>query len=921
MRHLLRMLSCLFLCAGFSMSQAGELKWDPGKPDVITLKPTPAKFVRLTLSDAGTESCLDEVEIFSTGGTNNLALAAEGAKASAKSCLEGYAIHKIEHLNDGKYGNAHSWIAAEDDVQWVKIELPKSAPVDRVTVSRDREGRYRDRTAGYIRVETSVDDVAFVTVAEVRAEAVRNGGSATPGQTATAAAISKVLDRYAAMIARRADRGQDVAADRAKLATLTTRMESTDFTQPSETNAVALLNEASQANRELFLSDPHLAGIERVLFVKRHPYAPSHNYSDFMDGRLQGGGGVYVLKMPRTNGRLRPEEAELTCLFKAGQGIARDPTLDWEAKTVWFAYMPNAGAGGYREPAKDKTGAVCAALPESRRWHLYRLPVAGGEAQQVTSGPHHDYYPCVLPNDDLAFVTTRCNMRFLCWVPTTMTLYRMKPDGTGLRAISHNNLSEWGPTVRRDGRIMWTRSEYQDKGADYGHTVWAIRPDGTFSELVYGNNTDHNIMNAMEVPGREYELLATKISHFGDFNGPLCYIDLSKGPYDPGAMRAIPGCESGTSNGGIYRDPYPIATDLLLCSYKAGVQFALYAMDRWGNRELLYQDAAIGCMTPVPVAPRPRPSLIPEVSGQGPATMLVMNVYDGLGSAVATGSVKWLRIVRELPSFLEVREGKQRKETYDDFRKYYASPSDVVTGPSGWPTYCAKEVVGLVPVENDGSARFTVPADRMFYFQALDKDYNEIQRMRSVIQAKSGETRTCLGCHDDRLRTGTPSKPVLALTKPAAEPTPPPWGAGPFWYEKVVQPVMNQRCVSCHGGPAGTAKPDLTATLEPSSQAPASFRALVRHVNYFDMQWSTRHRVAAPLSFGTVKSRLFTVLKDKNHETVQLTADDLHAVKCWIDLNCPLWGDYQHRDERAAGRQQATADPIGFKLDRSNRKE
>lgn len=47
MKNPLRTLSYLFLCAGFSVSQAGELKWDPGKPDVITLQPTPAKFVRL----------------------------------------------------------------------------------------------------------------------------------------------------------------------------------------------------------------------------------------------------------------------------------------------------------------------------------------------------------------------------------------------------------------------------------------------------------------------------------------------------------------------------------------------------------------------------------------------------------------------------------------------------------------------------------------------------------------------------------------------------------------------------------------------------------------------------------------------------------------------------------------------------------
>ena len=41
----------------------------------------------------------------------------------------------------------------------------------------------------------------------------------------------------------------------------------------------------------------------------------------------------------------------------------------------------------------------------------------------------------------------------------------------------------------RDGRILWTRSEYIDKGADFGHTLWAIRPDGTHPELVFGNDT------------------------------------------------------------------------------------------------------------------------------------------------------------------------------------------------------------------------------------------------------------------------------------------------------------------------------------------------------------------------------------------------------------------------------------------------
>jgi hypothetical protein len=31
---------------------------------------------------------------------------------------------------------------------------------------------------------------------------------------------------------------------------------------------------------------------------------------------------------------------------------------------------------------------------------------------------------------------------------------------------------------------------------------------------------------------------------------------------------------------------------------------------------------------------------------------------------------------------------------------------------------------------------------------------------------------------------------------------------------------------------------------------------------------------------------------------VRLAEDELRAVKCWIDLNCPLWPDYLNRSER-----------------------
>ena len=111
-------------------------------------------------------------------------------------------------------------------------------------------------------------------------------------------------------------------------------------------------------------------------------------------------------------------------------------------------------------------------------------------------------------------------------------LFRMDADGSNIRPLSFANLSEWTPAVMRDGRIIWTRSEYLDKGADFGHTLWAIRPDGTQPELIFGNNTPNCYINGREVPGTR-EICCTLFSHGGDHNGPIGLIDRAKGRSTP----------------------------------------------------------------------------------------------------------------------------------------------------------------------------------------------------------------------------------------------------------------------------------------------------------------------------------------------------------------------------------------------------
>ncbi|WP_020472022.1 DUF1553 domain-containing protein [Zavarzinella formosa] len=130
---------------------------------------TLAKFIRFTiLKSGGTQPCIDELEVFSADDSRkNVALAGNGAKATASSTLPGYAIHQLAHINDGKFGNDHSWISNEADRGWVMIEFAEASKVNQVVWSRDRTTppKFQDRLATDYRVELSLDGKSWQTVA------------------------------------------------------------------------------------------------------------------------------------------------------------------------------------------------------------------------------------------------------------------------------------------------------------------------------------------------------------------------------------------------------------------------------------------------------------------------------------------------------------------------------------------------------------------------------------------------------------------------------------------------------------------------------------------------------------------------------------------------------------------------------------
>jgi hypothetical protein len=151
--------------------------------NVERFAPVSASRLRFSI-DATTdaEPCIDELEVFSAEATpRNIALASAGTHANASSVYPNSDIHRLEHINDGQYGNSRSWISNERGKGWVELVFPESISIDRIVWGRDREEKFKDRLATVYRIEaaTGPNDWRVVASSADR-HAYVPGGKPTP---------------------------------------------------------------------------------------------------------------------------------------------------------------------------------------------------------------------------------------------------------------------------------------------------------------------------------------------------------------------------------------------------------------------------------------------------------------------------------------------------------------------------------------------------------------------------------------------------------------------------------------------------------------------------------------------------------------------------------------------------------------------
>jgi len=246
------------------------------------------------------------------------------------------------------------------------------------------------------------------------------------------------------------------------------------------------------------------------------------------------------------------------------------------------------------------------------------------------------------------------------------------------------------------------------------------------------------------------------------------------------------------------------------------------------------------------------------------------DVYRGDLQEYPPGSVRRLRIVGVPPKL--------------DPRMNYPSLGVTNDDPG-------KFVLGTVPVEEDGSAYFRVPAGVPFFVQALNEEGMALQTMRSLTYVQPGQTLACIGCHEHRQSAPPAVAPRAAFREPSLIEFGPE-GTWPLDYRTLVQPVLDRHCVECHR-PGGEA-PETDLMPEQSYASLMAYggeQSLTKHVlARYDARRSVAGHCAAMVS-------PLTALLTKDHYGVQLTAEDFERLFTWMDTYGQRSGSHSPRQE------------------------
>jgi hypothetical protein len=706
--------------------------------------------------------------------------------------------------------------------------------------------------------------------------------------------------------------GAKVEAEEAALHRAAERLKQLPADAPQETQR-QLYFDVRWAVRAMALKNP-LLDFDSILFVKKAPGSFPHVSDQHYGWWSRPGGGIFILEGIKSGKPGTVPEPRLRCLTEGfAAGSFENPDLSFDGKRLVFAYCKY-----YPHVAKMQK-ADKEKLPADCFYNIYEMNVDGSGVRQLTRGRYDDFDPRYLPNGEIVFLSTRKGQFLQCTKLNTaataqatmpdsyvrcggdnyrpvpvFTLHAMDRDGGNLRPMSAFENFEWTPAVAADGRILYARWDYIDRFNGHFFSLWSTNPDGTNAQLVFKNYTTRPqcVFEAQAIPNSQ-KLIFTATAHHSITGGSLVLLDRTQGTENERPMtRLTPEVCFPEAEGWpecYYGSPHPLSETHYLVAWSDGrlpphceVNDArnppnaqgIYLYDAFGNLNLLYRDPTISSLWPIAVRQRPRPPAMPNtVDWNGPqlGQFLVQDVYEGL-SGVPRGSVKQLRVIGVPPKT----------------QPHMNTPTIGVSKEDP-----GKFVLGLAPVEADGSAHFRVPSGVPVFFQALDADGMAVQTMRSLTYVQPNQTLACIGCHESREAAPVIRRPPLAALREPSRLRPDAPGSWPLKFDELVQPVLDKQCVSCHSPQSKDAKA-ARFDLSPAK----AYDALLNYGGK-DLERLVFERDRSFVGdCPSRKSKLMALLRaEGGHEGVALDADGLRRLCVWMDTYAQRQGHFNAAQE------------------------
>jgi hypothetical protein len=528
---------------------------------------------------------------------------------------------------------------------------------------------------------------------------------------------------------------------------------------------------------------------------------------------------------------------------------ACDPDVSFDGQSILFA--------GRRGPSDD--------------WNIYEIGLDGGGARQVTRGlgdcrsPFYQGPFYNIESDQpwrqIGFVCGGAGERNEHDGSPSASLYTCRLDGSEPQRVTFNPSAEVDPTMLPDGRVLfagWQRSRL-DRGEFGRVSLFAAQTDGMDYSLFAGDE------------GRRVKLMpavtADRLVVFvegdpveADGSGRLASVSLRRNLH---SYRPIAGAVDG-----LFHSPSPLPDGRILVSWRpaggAG-DHGVYRLDPLtGRTERLFDEAGRDDIQAQHAAPRPRPdgrsSVVSKRDPTGRLYCLDARESDLPGHDPGSREPLRLRVLEGMPRHLDGG------------------------GAPGSASLLPRRLLGIAPIEEDGSFNVQVPANVPIELQVIDGAGMAL-RSCGWIWVRNHEARGCIGCHEDGERAPE-NRLARAVERPSVDLTLPPERRRTIEFRRDVLPILERRCstAACHGGGA----PPLPVDPGSARTSPLVWRLLGRA--------TARPWDPAPAG-GAIPVA-------PHPEDAPLDRDELQAIIEWIDLGAQADGTAesgQHPAAAAAG--------------------